>query len=386
MTLDLAEGIVRICALRCNMRTEPSGHSMSSPNQRGEVGRWGDDISVTVGREPIPLGGYGAKQCPVRVQNDYSPLVPTQRWVPSPEDQVRLDAGITFECNVFAKLIALHRTAVAVEPQLRKADAITATVHAMESGAPLVLGGWLPDDVAGGRTRRPDVLVKVAGGYLPADVKHHSTVKPGNTTRAVMSAVASPDKWCEVRGWTAATSHRYEDGMQLAHYTRMLQACGHHPGPEMLRGAVLGTSQVAMPPANSPGLALVWHNLDESLVETFSRSRGKARRSMLERYDLEHAFRVKVAKNACRITGFNDDPRPLVEPIGQDECGRCPYEQWCAAQMGLQDPSAAITIGRLGTREWLTLRRMGVTTTAALSVVDPGRGRRVFPPRPGPCR
>ena len=136
---------------------------------------------MTVGREPILLGGYAAKQCPVRVQNDYSPLVPTQRWVPSPEDQVRLDAGITFERTVFAELIALHPTAVAVEPQLRKADAIAATVHAMESGAPLVLGGWLPDDVAGGRTGRPDLLVKVAGGYLPADVKHHSTVKPGNS-------------------------------------------------------------------------------------------------------------------------------------------------------------------------------------------------------------
>jgi hypothetical protein len=110
---------------------------------------------VTVGREPILLGGYAAKQCPVRVQNDYSPLVPTQRWVPSPEDQARLDAGITFERTVFGKLIALHPTAVVVEPQLRKADMIAATVHAMESGAPLVLGGSLPDDVAGGRTGRP---------------------------------------------------------------------------------------------------------------------------------------------------------------------------------------------------------------------------------------
>ena len=39
--------------------------------------------------------------------------------------------------------------------------------------------------------------------------------------------------------------------------------------------------------------------------------------------------------------------------------------------MGQDDPSAAITIGRLNSREWLTLRRMGVTTTAALSAVDP---------------
>ena len=167
--------------------------------ERRGVGRWVDDVVVTVGRDQILLGGYAAKQCPVRVQNDYSPLVPTRRWAPSPEDQARLDAGIVFEGSVFGELIALHPTAVAVE-QLRKADAIGATVHAMGSGAPLVLGGWLPDDDAGGRTGRPDLLVKVKGGYLPADVKHHSTVKPGNTTRAVMSAVASPENGARCQG------------------------------------------------------------------------------------------------------------------------------------------------------------------------------------------
>ena len=78
-----------------------------------------------------------------------------------------------------------------------------------------------------------------------------------------------------------------------------------------------------------------------------------------------------MAETARAVTGGDDDPQPLVEPIGQDECRRCPYEHWCAEQMGQDDPSAALTIGRLGTREWLTLRRMGVTTTAALSAVDP---------------
>jgi predicted RecB family nuclease len=39
--------------------------------------------------------------------------------------------------------------------------------------------------------------------------------------------------------------------------------------------------------------------------------------------------------------------------------------------MGPDDPSAAITRGRLDTREWQTLRRMGVSTTAALADLDP---------------
>ena len=174
-----------------------------------------------------------------------------------------------------------------------------------------------------------------------------------------------------VEGWTAATTHRYEDGLQVAHYTRLLQSCGYHPGPGQLWGAVLGTSRVEVAPGQGAEWVFVWHNLDVPLVWTFSRSQGKKLRSLLERYDHEHAFRIKVAETARQVTGSDADPRPLVEPIGQDECRRCPYEHWCAEQMGQDDPSAALTVGRLGTREWLTLRRMGVTTTAALSAVDP---------------
>ena len=337
------------------------------------VGLQRDDGVVTV-QEPILLGGYAAKQCPVRVQNDFLPLVPTLKWVPSPEDQARLDAGIAFEQSVFDDLVVVHPTAVVVDPQLGKADAIAMTVEMMNAGAPLVLGGWLPDDMEHGRTGRPDILIKADRGYLPADVKNHLTLKPLKTnavTRAVISSLASPNDRVGIRGWTTATPHRYEDGLQLAHYTRMLEACGYHPGAEQLWGAVLGTSQLEVTAGQGPEWVLVWHDLDEPLFVTFSRSRGKTKRSLLARYDHEHGFRVKVAETARRITGDGDDPQPLVEPVGQVECGSCPYEQRCAEQMGRDDPSAAITIGRLKSREWLTLRRMGVTTTAALSALDP---------------
>lgn len=320
------------------------------------------------------LGGYAAKQCPVRVQNDFLPLVQTLKWVPLPEDQARLDAGIAFERIVFDDLVVVHPTAVVVDPQLGKADAIAMTVEAMNADAPLVLGGWLPDDIDNGRTGRPDILIKADRGYLPADVKNHLTLKPLKTqtvTRAFISSLASPNSRLGIPGWTAATTHRYEDGLQLAHYTRMLETCGFHPGPELLWGAVLGTSQLEATAGHGPELVLVWHNLDEPLFFTFSRSQGKARRSLLERYDHEHGFRIKVAETARRVTGGAGDPQPLVEPVGQDECGRCPYEHWCAQQMGRDDPSSALTIGRLKSREWLTLRRMGVTTTAALSALDP---------------
>jgi predicted RecB family nuclease len=318
---------------------------------------------------PVLLGGYAAKRCPVRVHNDVSPAVQTLKWVPSPEDQVRLDAGRAFEVAVFARLTALHPSCVLVDPDVQKDDAIVATVAAMDAGVGLILGGWLPDDPAGGRTGRPDLLISVAGGYLPGDVKNHKTVRPAKKTAAVLSPLAQPASRRSVTTLTTATSHRFEDGMQLAHYTRMLKACGRHPGDDLLLGAIVGTSEVAFTPDAPVMWALAWHNLAEPVVYTYSRSCGKTKRSLLERYDHEHAFRVKVAHRALQIVGSPGDPPPLVTPIGQAECGTCPYEAPCAVAMG-DDPSAAITVGRLDTREWRTLRSMGITTTLELAELD----------------
>ena len=79
------------------------------------VGCKRDDGTVTQAQEPVLLGGYAAKRCPVRVQNDFLPLVQTLKWVPSPEDQARLDAGNAFEASVFEDLAAFHPAAVLVD-------------------------------------------------------------------------------------------------------------------------------------------------------------------------------------------------------------------------------------------------------------------------------
>ena len=322
----------------------------------------------TVGdaRGPVLLGGYAAKQCPVRTQIEFHPLIEkvAREW--TPEELARFEMGQAFEDEVFALLCELHPDAVLVDPQLRRADAVARTMEAMDDGALLILGGWLPDDVAGGRTGKPDILVRHDGGYLPADVKSHRTLQRSKKRSGLVSHLRTPADRFELEGWSANTAHRFNDGMQLAHYTRMLQACGHHGGP--LIGAIVGNSQL---PQEPEGLFLMWHDLDVPLYDTFSRSEGKKKRSLLERYDHEHDFRMKVARTAVRITGGGDDPEPLVVPIGQNECERCPYDQWCESQMDPDDPSTAITKGRLNAREYLTLRRLGVGTTAALAAVDP---------------
>jgi predicted RecB family nuclease len=158
--------------------------------------------------------------------------------------------------------------------------------------------------------------------------------------------------------------------LQLAHYTRMLQACGLHPGDESLTGAILGKSLVSLADG-APERVFVWYDLAKPVRYTFSRSRGKVLRSLLDCYDHEHKFRVQVAETARRITGSGDDPEPLVVPIGNKDCPGCPYEQWCAEQMGPDDASVAITRGQLDTREWRMLRRMGFGSVEMLADLEP---------------
>lgn len=310
---------------------------------------------------PVLLGGYAAKQCPVRTQHDFGPE--PLAWVPGQEDQTRLDAGIAFETTVFATLTTAHPDAALIDATLTHGAAIASTLEAMDTGAPLILGGWLPDDCDGGRKGKPDLLIRVEGGYVPADVKHHRTLESKKTKTAQLSSITSPAVRLPQRGWTSATPYRLGDGLQLAHYTRMLQACGRHPGPDHMWAAILGTT--TLPGAADGELVLVWHDLNDPVGFTYSRSRGKAARSLLQRYDHEHSFRVAVATAAA------EHRNPLVEPVGQPECRSCPYEHVCKAQMRDDDPSRALTVGSLDTREWMTLRRLGITTTAALAAIDP---------------
>ena len=87
--------------------------------------------------------------------------------------------------------------------------------------------------------------MRIDMGYLPADVKHHRTIQPAKRASKLVSSLGNPTWWGEP-GCTA-TSYHFEDSLQLAHYTRMLQACGFHSGKDRLFGAILGTSLLAQP-------------------------------------------------------------------------------------------------------------------------------------------
>lgn len=329
--------------------------------------------SGTGERQLLPLlGGYPAKRCPRRVHNALDRTVPPPSPVPESVER-RLEDGRVFEGQVVVPLLemALGDRCVSIvygDHVLDKQRRIDETVAAMEAGAPVIIGGQLPDDTAGGRTGSPDVLIRasqdgVEARYLPADIKHHTTLKTAKKTVTQVSGLGEPGSRRDAPGWSSMTTHRVDDGLQLAHYTRMLQAMGRHPGEHML-GAVLGTSDFTQVTGERHGF--VWYDLSALTEKTPSLSSDKqwVKRSVLDVYDHQFAFRQKVA--AAARAG-----ETLVVPFGKAECAQCPYEDWCEDYAGADDASFAITVGRLSDREWRYLYDQGLSTVNALADADP---------------
>ena len=321
------------------------------------------------------LNSRAAVQCARRAHNDHDPTmsdlplvdVPLSRWA---------EAGITFEEAVVTYLISKFGDSCVDLRSLRHADAIPATSEAMDSAIPVIIGGALPDDIAGRRRGRPDLLILSgmrddgAWGYLPADIKSHQVLratKTGSINAIALDRLTDSDGWSTQSGLSPNSAHRLTDLMQLAHYWRLLEACGHDAdrGPV---GGLVGSDTFA---SDEP--FLVWQSLTEPDFSTFSRSRGTAKRSALERYDHEFGFRVKVV-DVAEQQGQPDAPLPLVRPVIIDECDSCPWHDVCFEEVGDSEPSVHIVSGRLGLREWNALRSVGVITVedlAGLSLDDP---------------
>ncbi|MGY2873844.1 putative RecB family nuclease [Marmoricola sp. URHA0025 HA25] len=300
-----------------------------------------------------PLSAYPAKRCPVRLQYDLLPPPGTVPVEPPVTQQERMAQGREFEQAMIEQLAALHPDAVVIPDNWR---AVEPTVEAMRAGVPLILGGRLPDDLEGRRTGKPDLLVRVDGGYLPGDVKLHGiTEKAGATSEpARWSALAEP--------WPTAASadaglrlkpdREHDDALQLAHYWRMLE---HHgfaaPGPP--RGVVLDRRQL-----------LWWIDLDVPRRTVWWLDEPA---TWLEVYDHEFAFRRDVARHTqARIDG--EDLPPKVVPVWISECHGCSWRDVCHAQLTADD-HVSLLAGSTWDR-YVEHRRRGVLTRQAMAGLD----------------
>src|SRR5699024_3276028 len=153
-------------------------------------------------------------------------------------------------------------------------------------------------------------------GYRPVEVKRHRVLerrrRGQQAPAARIAELAAPGDSVEDEEQRFRYGSRESDLVQLAHYWRMLQAAGLAADGDPWVGVV----------GNDPGeLRVAWVRLDEPVSRTFSRTseQGWVKRSILERYDHEFAFRLDVARVAADQDG-PDPPAPLVHPIRVDEC------------------------------------------------------------------
>jgi predicted RecB family nuclease len=349
-----------------------------------------ETTAVTAPLGTILLNAYAARSCPVKTQNAFNPTVAIETpangaRVEASEGLAELfDGGAQFEDAVLEQLITFCEGKV-VDLRPLSSDTpeaqIEACVQTMNSGADVIIGGCLPVDLHGHRVGSPDLLVRTADGanrsptYHPVEVKWHRIIarsRPpdgdAEEPRVLRySTLTNPraEAASGIPGYELRIGSRAADFLQLAHYHRMLEACGF--GAQQPLAAVIGTDDLFESPA------LAWADLGESQVRTFSRSspEGWRLRSFLERYDYEQAFRIKIAAVAQQQTGRPDqDPELVVRPIVNKECPRCQWWEHCLPQLDPDDVSLRIDKTPLDMREIATLRRHGIATISELAAAD----------------
>lgn len=314
----------------------------------------------------IVLGGYPAKQCPRHAHNDH---VPGLSKPPVTEDVQRIfDAGVQFEEEVTGAIEGALGDAALVLPGVGSWDeSVSMTMNAMRQGVDVIVNGRLPD--IDGRAGAPDVLLRAGDGYLPVDIKNHKTLGSATRSSVEVSSLSAPLGRFLHPGPSNAGAHWRDDCMQLAHYTRMLQGLGHHSGGAgqdgtgWLIGGIIGTSHFGDITGQPYGIT--WYDLAADRETTYSASaeRNRKKRSALERYDHEFAFRATAAQ-AARAG------ESLVRPLHTDECDTCVWLEHCRDVAGPRDASFAIKAGRLSHREWLYLYGRGGATVDGLAALD----------------
>lgn len=320
------------------------------------------------------LDSRASGRCPVRVGLDHDPRAGDRRLAPSEAEEQRAAEGIEHERAVVATLAQIHPDLVEVcDPSA--AEAMAATLRAMGAGRPLIAGGVLPDDLAGRRSGRPDLLVRTDHGgdrptYAPVDIKNHrfarpKVPRPGHAGRDAREAAWRPPRRTlldsaslrpsdaePIADQRFSTDRLKTDGLQLAHYRRMLERTGF-ASPEPDAGIVDRFGELWWVDLAEPRWRLWWA---DDLVST------------LEWEEHEHSFRLDVVTHTLHP---EVDPQRgrLAVPVWTNECRSCPWRAVCRAE--LEDEDHVSLLPRSNWPRFVELRRRGATTRAALAACDP---------------
>lgn len=288
--------------------------------------------------EPIILGGYAAKQCAHRANNDVA-LDPSLAEGPGADALQRMEEGNDFEDEIGARLRALHgANGLFLEPDRvddegrrveedKKAREV-ATLEAMQAGVPLIWNARLEADKAGRRIAEPDFLVrgtKRADGrwsYFPGDVKHHKELTGTKASAWKVSEFCDPTFTASIETALVGTPH-LSDAMQLAHYYRALQSVNHATDTDKVWGAIVGKEQ-----------RLVWVDIADTHWQKQNPDTLKREKvSALDYYDRNFAFRLKVTDTAQLIADTDGDVNPITRAVWKSECNECPWRTVCRDEL-----------------------------------------------------
>jgi predicted RecB family nuclease len=331
-----------------------------------------------------PLDAYAARSCPTVVQWDV--LRPVEPLGPTGFQRLLQDRGIRHEQAVIDVLLATHPGTVDAGAAGDRLDRLEATVAALTDGAPLVVRTRLPYDLERRRVGEADVLVRVGDApldgrwrYVPVEVKLRRTLDgdgPGAELATGAGSAVLPvgvqaladlrvpaPEGCVPVGAGAGGSGVGDDLVQLAHYHRLLETCGHawwRDADGAVIAGIIGAEGV-----------VAWHRLDVERLSVGEEVDADRRESALERYDREFAHRLAVA-DAARAHAVDPSGPLLEEPVRVSECTDC---RWRAHCDGLREASRDVSVLPRATRNgvWPALRAAGLGALDALAAHDPAR-------------
>ncbi|MGW5573588.1 TM0106 family RecB-like putative nuclease [Nocardia thailandica] len=212
--------------------------------------------------------------------------------------EVREDAGVlqrreaahAHRLRVRDELVAAAPDLWTIVPaDLPAAAKVAATMEALDSGAPRVWGGLLPQEPDTGRRGGSEVLLRDAdrGGYIPVIVVNHKVTDPRRPDPADFHPTTSDlFEWSPRKDRTVKLRPQPRDQQRLAHLYRMLQRHGL-ASPSLVGGVI--------------GLAfdrILVHDLTTTLAD----------------YDQRYADRIAVVRGELP-----------TQPSKVPECRQCPW-------------------------------------------------------------